>query len=100
MVDVHKALKDVVKKGTVHIGEKRTKAAIQNDSAKLIVIANNCPYGNDILTSAEEHKIPIYTFNSTNVELGTTCGKGYAVSAFAVLEVGDSNILQLISKRK
>ena len=100
MVDVHKALKDVVKKGTAHIGEKRTKAAIQNDSAKLIVIANNCPYGNDILTSAEEHKIPIYTFNPTNVELGTTCGKGYAVSAFAVLEVGDSNILQLISKRK
>ena len=100
MVDVNKALKDVTKKGTVYIGEKRTKAAIQNGKAKLIVIANNCPYGNDILTAVQEHNIPIYTFNSNSIELGTICGKGYAVSAFAVIEEGDSNILQIISKRK
>jgi len=100
MVDVNKALKDVVKKGTVHIGEKRTKAAIKNESAKLVIIASNCPYGNELLTAADEHKIPIYTFHSSSIELGTTCGKGYAVSSIAILNEGDSNILQLISKRK
>jgi large subunit ribosomal protein L30e len=99
MVDIQKALKDVVKKGMVHIGEKRTKAAITNDTAKLIVIAKNCPYASDLLTHATEKKIPTYTYTGSSVDLGTTCGKGYAVSSFAVINEGDSNIMQLISKR-
>jgi ribosomal protein L30E len=41
MVDVNKALKDVSKKGTITLGQKQTKAAIQKGTAKLVVIANN-----------------------------------------------------------
>jgi large subunit ribosomal protein L30e len=99
MVDVNKALKDVAKKGTISLGEKQTKSAIQKGTAKLVVLAKNCPSEKTITTLAHENKIPIYSYTSTGVELGYTCGKNYAVSCFAVLEEGESNILQLVKKR-
>lgn len=99
MVDINKALKDVSKKGTIILGEKQTKAAIQKGTAKLVVMANNCPLAKTITTLANEQKIPVFTYASTGVELGYTCGKNYAVSCFAVLEEGDSSILQLVKKR-
>jgi large subunit ribosomal protein L30e len=100
MVDVNKALKDVAKKGTIILGEKQTKSAIQKGTAKLVVMANNCPSANTITTLANDKKIPLFNYVSTGVELGYTCGKNYAVSCFAVLEEGESNILQLVNKRK
>jgi large subunit ribosomal protein L30e len=100
MVDVNKALKDVSKKGTISIGKKQTKVAIQKGTAKLVVMANNCPSTTSITALAIEHKVPVYSYISTGVELGYTCGKSFAVSCFAVLEEGESNILQLVKKRK
>ena len=100
MVDVNKALKDVAKKGKISIGQKQTKTAIQKGQAKLVVMANNCPYAKTITILASENKVPLYNYTSTGVELGYTCGKSFAVSLFAVLDEGDSNILQLVKKRK
>jgi len=100
MVDVNKALKDVSKKGTISIGKKQTKTAIQKGLAKLVVMANNCPFTKDISALAVENKVPIYNYTSTGVDLGYTCGKSFAVSAFAVLDDGGSNILQIVKKRK
>jgi large subunit ribosomal protein L30e len=100
MVDVNKTLKDVSKKGTIIIGKKQTKAAIQKGLAKLVVMANNCPYANDITALVIEKKVPIYNYTSTGVELGYTCGKSFPVSSFAVLDEGGSNILELVKKRK
>jgi large subunit ribosomal protein L30e len=100
MVDVNKALKDVSKKGSITIGEKQTKAAVQKGNAKLVVIANNCPYIEMLHTLAKEHNIPVYTYTANGVDLGYACGKNFPISAFAVLEEGESNILQLVQKRK
>ena len=100
MVDVNKALKDVSNKGTIILGEKQTKVAIQKGTAKLVVMANNCPSAKTITTLTSEKNVPLYTYASTGVELGYTCGKNYAVSCFAVLQEGESNILQLVKKRK
>jgi large subunit ribosomal protein L30e len=100
MIDVIKALKDVSKKGTIITGEKQTKAAVQKGDAKLVVIANNCPYADTITSLAKEHKVPVFNYTATGVDLGTTCGKNYPISSFAVLKEGDSNILQLVQRRK
>lgn len=100
MVDVNKALKDVAKKGKISIGQKQTKTAIQKGQAKIVVMANNCPYAKTITTLTSENKVPLYKYTSTGVDLGYTCGKSFAVSLFAVLDEGDSNILQLVKKRK
>ena len=100
MVDINKTLKDVMKKGTIQLGEKQTKNALKNGNAKLIIISNNCQYDEEISTLAKEKKIPIYRFKSNGVDLGYACGKNFAVSSFAVIEEGESSIMQLVKKGK
>ena len=100
MVDINKALKDVAKKGTITIGEKQTKQAIIKQTAKAVVLANNCPYAAALTPLAEQKNIPTYVYHSSGVDLGHSCGKNYAVAAFAVLDEGESNILSLIKPRK
>lgn len=100
MVDINKVLKDVVKKGKVKLGKKQTKTAISDGSAKLVVMSNNCPYSKEINILANEKKVEIYNYNLDGAELGYACGKQFAVSAFAVIDEGESNIMYLVKKRK
>jgi len=100
MVDVNKILKDVVKKGKVKIGEKQTKKAVTDKTAKIVVLSNNCPYSKDIIALADENKIPFYNYSANGVELGYVCGKNFIVSSFAVIDIGESNVMQIVKKRK
>jgi large subunit ribosomal protein L30e len=99
MVEVDKILKNTVKKGQVKIGTKETKQAVDNGKAKLIVIAENCPYASEINKLAKKKKIPVYNYSSNSIALGYTCGKAFAVSVFAVMNDGGSNILNLVNKK-
>ncbi|OGS39902.1 MAG: hypothetical protein A3K77_04800 [Euryarchaeota archaeon RBG_13_31_8] len=99
MVDVEKALKNTVKKGKVTVGTKQTKQCIKDGKAKLVVISKNCPYSIEISKLANKNKIPVYNSNSNSIELGYTCGKSFAVSVFAVLDDGGSNILSSVKKQ-
>lgn len=98
MVDIEKVLKNTLKKGKVKIGTKQTKQAIGNDSAKLVIISKNCPYLSEINNLAKKKKIPTYTTDSNSIELGYICGKSFAVSTFAVIEDGGTNIINLLKK--
>jgi large subunit ribosomal protein L30e len=99
MVDVDKVLKSTVKKGKVKIGTKETKSVIKSGSAKLVVLSKNCPYSAEISELAKKKKIPVYNCDSNSINLGYTCGKAFAVSVFAVMDDGGSNILNLVKKR-
>lgn len=99
MVDTDKVLKNTIKSGKVKIGTKETESAIKKGAAKLVVISNNCPYSTQISNMASKKKIPVYNYESNSIVLGTTCGKTFAVSVFAVLDDGGSNILSLVKKR-
>jgi large subunit ribosomal protein L30e len=98
MVDIDKVLKTTVKKGKVKIGTKETKSVIKNGSAKLIVLAKNCSHSSEINELSKKKKIPVYNCNSNSIDLGYTCGKAFAVSVFAVLDDGGSNIQNLVKK--
>jgi ribosomal protein L30E len=63
-------------------------------------MANNCSYDEELKRMAGEKKVPIYSYISDGVELGYACGKNFAISAFAVIDEGDSSILQLVKKGK
>ena len=99
MVDIEKALKNTVKKGKITVGTKQTKQCINNDKAKLVVISKNCPYSIEISELANKKKVPIYNSNSNSIDLGYTCGKSFAVSVFAVIDDGGSNILSVVKKQ-
>ena len=99
MVEVDKVLKNTVKKGQVKIGTKETKKAVNKGTAKLVVIAENYPYASEINKLAKKKKIPVYNYSSNSIDLGYTCGKAFAVSVFAVINDGGSNILNLVNKK-
>jgi len=96
MVDIEKIMKNTIKKGNVKIGNKQTTQAVNNGTAKLVVMSKNCPFSNEINKLAKKKKIPIYNSESNSIDLGYTCGKAFAVSVFAVIEDGGSNILNLV----
>ena len=98
MVDIEKTLKNTVQNGQVKIGTKQTKQALKNGTAKLIVISKNNPYLSEITDLAKKKKIPLYNFKSSSIDLGYSCGKAFAVSVFAVIDDGGSNIINLVKK--
>ena len=100
MVDIEKTLKTTVKKGKVKLGTKVTKNTIESGKAKLVVLSNNCPSSTEISELAKKKKIPIYNSKSNSIDLGYVCGKTFAVSVFAVVEDGGSNILEIVKKLK
>ncbi len=98
MAEIEKTFKNMVKKGSVIFGSKQTMTFIQNGKAKLVVIADNCPNKQEITVDAESKKIPVYTSKVDGVELGYLCGVAYAVSTFAVLDDGGTNITHMLKK--
>ena len=99
MADIEKTFKNVVKKGSVLFGQRQTNLIIKNNTAKLVVISNNCPFSEDIKTNADVNKIPVYQTKVNSIELGALCGKTFAVSVFAITDDGGTNILQMLKKR-
>jgi large subunit ribosomal protein L30e len=100
MVDVNKVLKETVKKGKVKLGKNQTKAAISKGQAKLVVVSKNCPYRTEIETLTKEKSIPVYQYKASGLELGYACGKNFSIAGFAIVEEGETSIMQLVKKRK
>jgi len=89
MIDMARALKTAATTGKVRFGLAETKKSIKNGEAKLVVVSSNCPE-DDI---AGESLLKVVVFNGTNVELGSACGKPFPISALAIVNPGESNIL-------
>lgn len=99
-VDFIRALQMAIKTGEVVLGSKKTLKLVLHGKAKLVVIAANAPpeLKRDIEYYAKLSKIPVYRFNGTNMELGTLVGKPFSVAALAVVDPGQSNILDLVEE--
>lgn len=91
MIDASRALKIAVETGTVWVGARRTRKAIRNGDARLVVVAANCPDA----SLRSQAKVRVHAFPGSSLELGSACGKPYPVSAVAVLDPGESNILSV-----
>lgn len=99
MVDVEKAFKNMAKKGTVVYGNRQTQLLVDEGKAKLVVFSKNCPYVDELTKIAEKHNVPVYQATVNSVELGSICGKMFAVSTFAVVDDGGVNITALLKQR-
>ncbi|ADI32747.1 50S ribosomal protein L30e [Staphylothermus hellenicus] len=99
-IDFIRALQMAIKTGEVILGSKRTIKLVLHGKAKLVVIAANAPpeIKRDIEYYAKLSKIPIYKFPGTNIELGTLAGKPFGVSAMAIVDPGQSNILEIVEE--
>jgi large subunit ribosomal protein L30e len=90
VIDVARALKTASTTGDVRFGLAETKKSVKKGEAKMVVIASNCTQ-KDLVPSQSSAKVLMY--QGTNVELGSACGKPFAISALAIVNPGESNIL-------
>lgn len=89
MIDMARALKTAATTGDVRFGLAETKKSLKKGEAKLVVVASNCPEKE--ISSGATPKVIV--FSGTNVELGSACGKPFSISALAIVNPGESNIL-------
>ncbi len=90
-VDLNKALRRAMRTGEVYIGSKRTIKALKDGRAKMVVVAKNCP--EEVLEVIKRYDVKTITYNGTNMELGAICGKPFSVAALAIVNEGESEIL-------
>jgi large subunit ribosomal protein L30e len=90
VIDVTRALKTAAMTGEVRFGLAEAKKSLKKGEARMVVFAKNCP-DRDIVPSGSQAKVLM--FEGTNMELGNACGKPFAISALAVINPGESNIL-------
>ena len=85
----------VMKSGKVVLGYKSTIRMLRSGEAKLIILSNNCPTVRkaEIEYYAVLAKAKVVFYQGNNISLGTACGKYHRCSTMAVLDAGDSDIL-------
>ncbi len=92
MIDISRALKSAISTGQVDFGVDQTEKAIKSGKAQLVIVARNCP--SETLMS-DDIGVKVHRYEGNNMELGALCGKPFSVSALAVIDKGNSNILSL-----
>lgn len=100
MVDLNRALRTAAQTGEITLGHKTTREATEDNRAKVVVLARNMPERarDEVIAAADEAGVPVLDFEGTNVELGPAFGKPFAVSAAAIIEPGESDILQAVQR--
>jgi large subunit ribosomal protein L30e len=94
-MDVQRSLRTVIATGKVLIGADQTAKAVERGEAKLVILAENAPHGDDLRAKASSKRVPVYRFQGIGTQLGPACGKPFSISALAVVDAGESDILQL-----
>jgi len=87
--DISKVLRSALSTGKVVIGMKQARDAVKKGTAQVVVVSSDC-----MEQSLKELKgIALMKYPGPSVDLGVACGKPFSISALAVLEPGDSEIL-------
>ncbi|MCD6434479.1 MAG: 50S ribosomal protein L30e [Candidatus Diapherotrites archaeon] len=99
-MSIKKELRRAVDSGKVLFGVRETEKSILNDSAKLIIIAHNCPERekNRIIHLAKIARIPLVKMKENAYDIGELCGKPFSIAAMAIIDEGKSKILNAVNK--
>ena len=93
-MDFNASLRRAIKTGEVLLGQNMTAQSIENGRAQMVVVAGNCPENFREMLKSKDNLF-VYTFEGSSVQLGKACGKPFMVSALAVINPGESDILSL-----
>ena len=97
---INARLQLVMKSGKFALGYRQTLRNMRDGSAKLIVIASNCPTLRKseleyyAMLSRKSANTKVHLFSGSNNDLGTACGKLFPVSTLCVTDEGDSDIIR------
>ncbi|MEM0086876.1 MAG: 50S ribosomal protein L30e [Candidatus Micrarchaeaceae archaeon] len=95
MADLAKDIRLAVDTGKVAIGAKEAIKTMNDNTAKLVIIASKGKKDviGDILHMCSISGLKLVQFKGGSLELGAACGKPYPINALAIVEPGNSNIL-------
>lgn len=97
MADLNKALAMAAKTGKVLFGANSASKGAMSGKVRLVVAASNCP--GELRASLEYYcklsNVPFVVYPRTSLDLGRVCGRPFVVSALAVRDPGDSDILKV-----
>ena len=92
-MNLNKALRLAIDTGKVHLGSKQSSRDADSGSAKLIILASNCP--EETVNFVKGGKTPVHSFSGNNSALGAACGKPFPISVVSILDGGKSDVLSL-----
>lgn len=94
-MDFIRELRRSIETGDVIFGTDRTLKGLENDEAKMVIMASNCPDDiyEKVMDKANSSNTPTYIYEGTNVELGENCGEPFSISTIMIRKAGDSNIV-------
>jgi large subunit ribosomal protein L30e len=93
-MDFNASLRRAIKTGDVLLGRNKTEKCINEGKAQIVVVAKNSPADFKASLTGKEDLF-VYTYDGSSVALGKACGKPFMVSALAVIDPGESDILAL-----
>ena len=98
MKGLKERITSVVKTGKVALGSKKVISLLLTGSPKLVILSENCDRETKdrIKYYSKLSGVPCKAVSETSLGLGSICGKPFPVSAFAVIDQGDSDILGVV----
>jgi large subunit ribosomal protein L30e len=93
-MDFNVSLRRAIKTGDVILGQNQTEQCINEGRAQMVVVAGNCPEKFRKSLSSQEGLF-LHIYEGSSVQLGKACGKPFMVSALAVVDPGESDLLNL-----
>lgn len=95
-----KAIQTAARTGQVIYGAREVIKLVLHGKARAVIIAANAPpeLKRDVMYYAKLGNIPVVIFDGTNMELGAILGRPHSVAVLAIMEPGQSNILDLIEQ--
>ncbi len=96
-MDIDRELRLATTTGKVIFGADKTIKSVKIGKAKIAVISSSCSeeVKEDIQHYASLSEIPVHAYDGDSSDLGIACGKPFLVSAMAVIELGNSSLLEL-----
>jgi large subunit ribosomal protein L30e len=88
-MDIERNLRIAINTGKVLFGIKEARKALEKRTAKMIVLAENCP--SEFLKDHEGAKV--LQFPGDNIALGALCGKPFSISVVTIVDQGESTIV-------
>ncbi|MHC1635865.1 MAG: 50S ribosomal protein L30e [Candidatus Methanospirareceae archaeon] len=93
---INRELREAMKTGKVKIGSRETIKAIKKKEAKIVIYSSNCPEEIKKEFMNVDEDVIVYEYPANSVELGLVCGKPYSVASLCIIDVGTSEILQVL----
>ncbi len=97
MIDLSKELPLVFKTGKVIYGYREVLNSIYHSRILGVIVASKIPLEifKRIVYNCKLANVPYYVFEGTSKELGKLCNKPFVITSIAIINQGESNILEI-----